>query len=239
METGNYFIEYEKVSKGLFEKLKQQYLHHMDNARDWKIAHDIFCNTIMPPYNAGNAEKLTALGPGIINNFIKQWENRYQLNKSKERPEIFNELIVELIESDKRVETVKLLGEQWGLATMNHYLSKQESSWLNSQIKKAPDEINKKYQGPIHWKGQNETELVQLVYALHEAGLLENEEKEITKLVEDFAYMVNFGLGKNWQVNLSTSIHKRNSDYVPKIFDNLKGAYDKLHAKRIEKKKKI
>lgn len=90
----------------------------------------------------------------------------------------------------------------------------------------------------LKWNGTNETEFIQFVYALHEAGYLCNQENEITKLVEQMALLFNFNLGRNWQINLSTSINKRNADYMPEIFANLSKGFATYRLKQLEKNKK-
>ena len=59
----------------------------------------------------------------------------------------------------------------------------------------------------IVWRGKNEIDFTQLVYALHEVGILTNTENEITTLVKQVAKSFNLELGKNWQSNLSTTIN--------------------------------
>jgi hypothetical protein len=45
------------------------------------------------------------------------------------------------------------------------------------------------------------------------------------KIVQRFARFFNFPLNKNWEYNLSSSIHDRNNDYVPEIFRRLKSGW--------------
>lgn len=84
---------------------------------------------------------------------------------------------------------------------------------------------NERQQSNIIWKGNNQTEFIQLIYALYHSKLLTNETNEITKLVEDASKVFNINLSKNWKSNFSKSKNNRNNDYEPKIFDNLKCAY--------------
>ena len=81
------------------------------------------------------------------------------------------------------------------------------------------------YENGVQWKGNNKTEFVQFVYALFEAGLITNDSREVTKLVEQLATIFKFDLGNNWQSNHSKSINNRNNDYEPEIFDRIKKAY--------------
>lgn len=80
---------------------------------------------------------------------------------------------------------------------------------------------------PIQWTGSrdNKNDFVQLIYGLHQAGYLNKGSGEITKIVETLADVLKVGLGKNWQSNLSSSIHKSKNDYEPPVFDKIKRAY--------------
>lgn len=79
----------------------------------------------------------------------------------------------------------------------------------------------------IRWTGEknNKNEFVQLIYALHQAKLINEGKGEITRIVETLAEAFNLQLGHNWQSNLSGSIHKRNRDYEPPIFKTIERAY--------------
>lgn len=91
----------------------------------------------------------------------------------------------------------------------------------------------------MKWTGSeiNKTEFVQLIYGLHEAGLIDNGKGEITKITEALAETFGLDLGKNWQSNLSASIHKANMEYQPPIFDKIKDAYLKYSKKLVYEKK--
>ena len=82
----------------------------------------------------------------------------------------------------------------------------------------------------INWTGKkdNKNEFVQLIYALHEAGLINNGKGEITKIVEVLAEAFNIKLSKKgWTSNHSNSIHRQTANYEPAIFKTLEGAYKK------------
>ena len=91
----------------------------------------------------------------------------------------------------------------------------------------------------LKWLSSNETEFVQFIYALKEAGFVGNDDKGMENLVMDFSKAFNFTLGEHWQSNHSSSIHKANADYSPEIFDKLKQAYFNFRLEKIDKKKKI
>lgn len=93
----------------------------------------------------------------------------------------------------------------------------------------------KKLRSKIYWKGENETEFVQLVYALYEAKLITNDEDKITFLVRQLAEVFQVDLGKNWQSNLTKSLSERNYDYEPKIFAKLREGFKSYVDRRLNK----
>ena len=70
-----------------------------------------------------------------------------------------------------------------------------------------------------YWIGTEETEFVQLIYALVEAGRLRRKNKTI--MVMKIATFLGIELSKNWDSNLSKSKNERNYDYKPAIFEDL------------------
>jgi hypothetical protein len=91
---------------------------------------------------------------------------------------------------------------------------------------------------PVEWttSKDNKTEFVQLIYALHGAGYLNNGKGEITKIVESLAGVLGVALSKNWQSNLSASVHRSNRDYQPSIFSKIAEAYSEYADKLIAAK---
>lgn len=92
----------------------------------------------------------------------------------------------------------------------------------------------------VKWTGKrdNKNEFVQLIYGLHEAGLLNNGKGEITKIVETLDDIFDVKLSDNWQSNHSKSIHKANSDYEPHIFQQIREAYNTYCIEMIDEKRK-
>ena len=103
----------------------------------------------------------------------------------------------------------------------------------NRSLSEAPE--TKKHQNK-YWIGAEETEFVQLIYALIQSGRL--EEKGKIKMVENIALFLGFPLSHDWQSKLSHSIHDRNEDTIPGIFNELKDGWLSYRNDQIEKKKK-
>ncbi|MDP1800425.1 MAG: RteC domain-containing protein [Bacteroidota bacterium] len=93
---------------------------------------------------------------------------------------------------------------------------------------------------PIKWTGKKDTknEFVQLIYGLHKAGFINEGKGEITKIVESLAGVFKVDLGKGWQANHSSSIHKAKNNYQPPVFNKIQEAYHQYMQEQIEGKKK-
>ena len=106
-------------------------------------------------------------------------------------------------------------------------VSKKEAKQI--KIEGQPKESN------LRWLVENETEFVQFVYGLHKAGYLTNTGDTITKIVPQVAEAFNLKLGKNWQSNLSESVHGRNNDYNPEIFGKIAEGYNRYKDEQAKK----
>lgn len=93
---------------------------------------------------------------------------------------------------------------------------------------------------PVKWtsKKDNKNEFVQLIYGLHKAGFINEGKGEITKIVESLAGVFKIDLGKGWQANHSSSIHKAKTDYEAKVFQKINEGYKSYFAEQIEAAKK-
>ena len=75
-----------------------------------------------------------------------------------------------------------------------------------------------------YWLGQNETEIIQLFYALIECGRLEKKGK--IKMVESIADFLGFKLTDDWNSKLSHAVHRSNDDTKPSVFDEMKNGWE-------------
>jgi hypothetical protein len=73
---------------------------------------------------------------------------------------------------------------------------------------------------------------------LHKAGFINEGKGEITKITEALAETFGITVGKGWQANLSSSIHKANRNYQPPIFSKIQEAYKQYIGELIEDKRK-
>lgn len=115
-------------------------------------------------------------------------------------------------------------------------IQKQLPSMFNEPESNSPTKINLL----IKWtsKKDNKNEFVQLIYGLHKAGIINEGKGEITKIVESLAEVFKVDLGKGWQANHSSSIHKAKNNYEPPIFNKISEAYKLYMEEQIEIKKK-
>jgi hypothetical protein len=99
------------------------------------------------------------------------------------------------------------------------------------------NECSKEELKTLNWGGIEQTEFIQLIYSLIESGLINDKDKiGKYKIVDRFAKFFNFELHKNWPDILSSSIHDRNNEYSPNIFNQLKMAWENYRDSRLNKK---
>ena len=237
MAKKDYYKKYEKLSNEMFEHLKDDFLPRVNKAREKLIACNKYSVEVVHPRQIALSKQL-----GGLVSFLNEVQITYDLGNTKERSEIFNEQFDKL-ESSKREDMLKHLAEKHALELMTDFVHQTFSD--NVKIN-APNHsehvlefvapaIEPRLLHSVKWLGTNQTEFAQFVYALHEAGYIQHEKKEITSLVKDLAELLNFDLSESWQVNLSDSVHKRKTGYVPKFFDNLKKGYTDYQDRQVNK----
>jgi len=109
--------------------------------------------------------------------------------------------------------------------------------WI--ELRKKTSLSKEKLQAIVKWTGtksDNKNEFVQLIYALHKAGFINNGKGEITKIVESLSEVFGIELGKNWQSNHSASIHKAKHNYEPPVFKKIKEAYKEYTSDLVREK---
>ncbi len=131
-------------------------------------------------------------------------------------------------------EIINRLAEYKAISDFIEHLQKQNQTTEQEQTT-VPENIQKT---TLRWKKDNTNEFAQFVHALYKAGYLTNESGKITELVKEMAQVFNFTLATNWEASLSDSYLYTNSDYMPKIFPNLKQAFEDEREEKLTKKKK-
>jgi len=153
-------------------------------------------------------------GTPVIHFINEHLEGLTKVHKSRfeQHPEQYED-DVDFLHKTEAESVVRLLAEDSAYA---YFLDKIND--VNPQGRPSEHE-------ELEWKGANQTEFTQLIYALYHSKLLTNKSKRLIRLVEDLAKLFNVDLSQNWQSNLSKSVHQRNNDYEPEIFDRLGEAY--------------
>ena len=163
---------------------------------------------------------------GILNKISEDYPETMQM-----APEIDERDQIELIPFSKEAEKlIKQFPENSQNIVRFHigYLA------LDEVIKRVPTYLNQNEGNVIpaskkitQWTAPRDAknDFVQLIYGLHLAGYLNDGKGEITKITEALADTFGIDLGKNWQSNHSSSIHKAKEGYQPPIFDKIKQAY--------------
>lgn len=159
-------------------------------------------------------ELIKTLADGGLSDFFREFQLALDLDKN-----VTEEMAFEgLLQNDGDIDLkIGILADFSATKKILQYIEDQREV----EIKMAKSEIEK-----LHWGGSEQTEFVQLIYSMIESGYITDKDKiGKYKIVQRFARFFNFPLNKNWEDNLSSSIHDRNNDYVPEIFRRLKSGW--------------
>ena len=244
-----------------FEKLVQRYMSIIEKhlkerlsiAKDWEFVTgeisreaNLMENMLSSPKKAEELTKdfLLQYKNGIsMENIVADLRNRYGMNEEllHRISDLGKPLQVIWGEEDEQGNVTRLASDKRQLLKfLVQFMTVQQlKQRLPDLLSAEQAPVKNEHIYPVQWTANrdNKTEFVQLIYALHEAGYLNNGTGEITKIVESLADTLSVSLSKNWQSNLSASIHKSNSDYQPPIFAKIATAYT-VYADRLITAKK-
>jgi len=160
-------------------------------------------------------------------NFLQEIMTEHNHDPSKKISDLFDSKIKEITVAKFELMLQDLILNE----AMNLFFT-----YLNKKFEELkPQNLNESpIQSALKWNADNETELIQLIYALNKAGYISGN---ITKIVPEFASLMNFPLGKNWKINHSSSIHNRKDGYQVKLFEKLKEKYNEYCIEQITKVK--
>jgi hypothetical protein len=173
-------------------------------------------------------------------NFLNKIFELEDDDNSKTFEQHFNDEFEKVVSKDKH-KLLEHLAYYNALGLFKEFWEEQDSNYVSADEEELPtesEEYEEETKSPLFWTGTNETEFVQFVYGLYCAKRITNDEKQITKLVPQFAKLLNFDLGEFWQSNHTDSIHNRKPEYKVELFENIDKAYSDYCTKQINKKKK-
>ncbi len=223
----NYYIIYLKEYKALYRQYKRALDAGLKKSRDKQIALSSNLKSFKDTYHECSLY-LKKAGYPARDDFFEFMAKTLALDKRLKEPAAFershDQWMIPLTE-----ENVRLLAKYKAISSIIDYI-KELINPNESDVTIQPNTLQRPNK---YWIGTEETEFVQLIYALVEAKRL--TEKGKTKMVEEIARFLGFPLSKNWQSNLSKSIHKSKDGYSPSIFDELKPAWEEYTEKREDK----
>jgi hypothetical protein len=161
-----------------------------------------------------------------LDNFKREWDNMYELDSGIDIWQAFDHTVANCF-PELNTEQIGLISQIDALRDLMEFIE-------STRIYNNQDSFNNSRPVNKYWIGTEETEFVQLIYALIEAGRLSNRGK--IKMVKDIADFLGFSLTEDWQSKLSHSIHQGNFDKKPRIFGDLDKAWEKYKDRQINKK---
>lgn len=161
-----------------------------------------------------------------LDNFNREWVNTYELDSGIDEGQAF-ELTIANCFPDLSIVQIGLISHIDALSDLMEFIE-------STRIYNNQDSFDNSRPVNKYWIGTEETEFVQLIYALIEADRLNYKEK--IKTTQAIANFLGFPLSKDWQSKLSHSIHQGNFDKKPRIFGDLEKAWEKYKDRQISKK---
>ncbi len=164
----------------------------------------------------------TIKGMNESRDYIKENKDNYY---TKEDLDAFDNRIIERIEtfnsySDEN-KLLRFFALNYAMIDIRDYFMAQKATEpkLNNEIKVGTPRLME-----ICWTG-NKIDFTKLIYGLYHAGLINNGDSEVTKIVETLAYHFNIKIGEGWKADLSNSKSRANIDTDHgKVFDKGKQA---------------
>lgn len=163
---------------------------------------------------------LAAVG---LSDFFREFQIALDLDKNTTEKIVFEGLLLKHEDIDLKIG---ILAEFSATNQIMQYIEDQRE--IESEDSESEN---------LHWGGNEQTEFIQLIYALIESGYIVDKERiGKNKIVARLSRFFNFSLNKNWPDALSSSIHDRNNDYKPEIFRKLDEAWERYRDLRLSKK---
>ena len=215
----NPYNSYLKKVESKFKLNKQNIKNALDKARNKNTTISIFIDQYRIQFTDSQKE----LYISGIGDFFQLLQQALDIDKDRTEKDAFNQLYFPIHKAGNELNHL-----------VNYQVSKQIIQFLEEM---RESEYSKEELKTLHWGGIEQTEFIQLIYSLIESGLINDKDKiGKYKIVDSFAKFFNFELNKNWPDILSSSIHDRNNDYSPNIFNQLKMAWENYRDSRLKKK---
>jgi hypothetical protein len=215
----NPYDSYLKNVESKFEFNKQNIKTALEKARNKNTTISIFIDQYRVQFTDSQKE-LYVLG---IGDFFQLLQQALDIDKNRTEEDAFNQLCFPIHKAGNKLDHL-----------VNYQVSKQIIQFLEEM---RENECSKEELKTLNWGGIEQTEFIQLIYSLIESGLINDKDKiGKYKIVDRFAKFFNFELHKNWPDILSSSIHDRNNEYSPNIFNQLKMAWENYRDSRLNKK---
>jgi hypothetical protein len=221
----NYHLLFEKRKLIFLNIFKTDYESKIKKAGDISFVHNQFKIKFLDPEYKKAQNEL-----GINHNFINEVNEAKKMDKGAKIQKVFNfKLSSQKIK--KREQFINDLAKLDALNDLYIYLHTRSTELIPIEKISIANNVQ------IKWKGNNETEFVQIFYSLFLAGYISNKEAKITSYIPQIASLFDFPLSQNWSTSLSKSIHNTKSGYQPRIFKNIEETYLKYQEELINKKK--
>ncbi|WP_336516451.1 hypothetical protein [Pollutibacter soli] len=211
----NFYSTYKNTKKEKFNYYKSEFRARVSEARNRdKVIETYFDTFFRQPF--GEIQNKLSLNMNIPNNA----KNNYERDRKISLEAAYNFEFAQ-INSEKIEEVIENLAAWQAIIEFQAFLETKKISIQNKKVSKKSND----QRSNIIWKGENETELIHLIYAMFHGDFISCKPNRIDSVVQSICTAFNYELGKNWKSNHSKSIHNRKNDYQIQIFDKLKSSY--------------
>jgi predicted PilT family ATPase len=213
----SHYNQFQDLATKYLNEYKVEYDNKINNAIESKreVVHIHFLDSLI------HVEKLKIEGVlGQKFRIIHELEEEYGIDSRLSKEDIFNQKI-EAYPKKEHKQIIENLAKYDIIIKFYDQMSKDSPYAIKT---KESETLPANITG-IKWKGKTEIDFIHLVYALHTSGLIQNENKQVTNLVEELAKLFDFKLSKSWRQNHNSNINNTASDYRPRIFEDLEDAY--------------
>jgi hypothetical protein len=197
------------------ERLMNSYNNELEKALEKARHKGVTLGIIEGQYHQLFRKSEQTLIDADLNNFFRTYEEALSMDKTLAEEDAFK-ISFQNCDAECNKENAILLAKHKALKDFKIIIMKKMTETSQSNISDKKPRIK-------YWIGTESTEFVQLIYGLIEAGRLQSKNK--TEMVETIADFLGVELAKDWQSNLSKSVHERNNDYEPQIFTDLKNGW--------------
>ena len=215
------YLEFKDQKFKFFHELKKGLHLKIKGAKSKNAALDEFKSSVL---DVEQKKLLSVLGEH--SEFMKKLHEFKRINNTMDISEAFIFNLNTMALKNKKA-FISNIARYDAICDFYKFWNQKYFHFIGAKAEKALKHQIRKQQRKVTWKGKRETDFVQLVYALFEAGYISNTQSEIIGMVEQLAKTFNLQLSKDWKSNFSKNLNCGKSGCRPEIFINIERGFNR------------